>query len=121
MTAVEKINNEMQQNASDTYTEILGQYIIDRCGEDPAVDAAVAEDGKTLKGAMAAVYSVAQSKKHGSVSVLTPAQVFGAVDKYFGLKEDVRAQLRAMNMSGDDAPHQAPAASGNVIDLADFL
>ena len=32
MGAVEKINTEMQKRPDDPYTEVIGHYIIDRCG-----------------------------------------------------------------------------------------
>lgn len=51
MAAIEKINTEMQKNPTDQYTEIVGQYIIDRCADDQD-GAMVAKDGKTLPAAM---------------------------------------------------------------------
>ena len=47
MQAIEKINTEMQKNPTDQYTEIVGQYIIDRCTSDTD-GALVAKEGKTL-------------------------------------------------------------------------
>ena len=98
--AIEKINAEMQKNSSDPYTEVIGHYAIDRC-MDEASAAKVCVDKKTLKGAMDAVMAEARKaipKKHGSeVGVyVPPGDVFGAVDRYFGLSTDLAAQQKAM-------------------------
>ena len=122
MQAIEKINTEIQKNPTDQYTEIVGQYIIDRCANDED-GALVAKDGKTLAGAMAAVVEKAKSAKHGNYAVLLPAQVFGAVDKYFGMQTNEEAQERAM-MAACGATHTPvapPAAKKVALDLADFL
>lgn len=116
MDAIEKINAEMQKNASDQYTEIIGQYIIDRCS-DPVVASHVANDNLTLQGAMKSVLALAQKHKNGNVAVLTPSQVFGVIDEYFGIPTDTAAQFNAVQQ-GDS--YQAPVPSGS-LDLSDFL
>lgn len=72
--AIEKINADMQKNPTDAYTEIIGQYIIDRC-EEQTVAEKVAADGKTLKGAMDAVMKKAQAAKKGNVAAVPNAAV----------------------------------------------
>lgn len=57
--AIAKINAEMQKNPNDLYTEIIGQYIIDRCS-DEAVAAKAAAPRKSLAGAMQAGLMVAK-------------------------------------------------------------
>lgn len=116
--AIGKINAEMQKNPDDSYAEIIGQYIIDRC-EEQAVADKVAVDGKTLKGAMDAVMSKARAAKKGNVAVLTPATVFGAVDAYFGISTDTAAQYKAIQ---DGTPAQTPVSANKVnLSLEDFL
>ena len=106
MTAVERINAEMQKNPDDRYTEIVGQYVIDRCAA-PEDEKMVTED-KTLKGAMEAVLALAKKKKQGSTAVLTPGEVFGEVDRYFGFSSDEAARWRAVGMA-------APAAKAEPV------
>lgn len=110
--AIEKINTEMQKNPSDPYTEIIGQYIIDRAGASEEVAAKVVPATKSLKGAMNAVMTKAQAAKHGNVAVLTPATVFGAVDAYFGIPTDTAAQWKAINAAGAPAPAPEPKPTG---------
>ena len=116
MKAFEKINEEMQKSPDDGYMEILGHYLIDRCA-DLGGGALIGVEGKTLKGAMDAVMDEAKKKKHGTVAVLSDAEVFGIVDEYFGLKTDYKAQYGALPKS-----EKKPVASaGTVLDLSDFL
>lgn len=125
MGAVEKINTEMQKRPDDPYTEIVGHYIIDRCGLDADCERKAAADKKTLEGAMSAVKAAAEKKAVNGCAVLTPDAVFGEVDRYFGFPADELAQLRAMRSAvGTPAPAapEAPAAQAAVsLDLADFL
>ena len=126
--AIAKINAEMQKNPSDPYTEIIGHYVIDRCMNESAA-AKVCADKKTLKGAMEAVMTEARKaipKNHGSgVGVyMPPGDVFGAVDRYFGLPIDLAAQQKAMSTAGgaahtQPAPPEPPAKVK--FDLADFF
>lgn len=127
MNAIEKINAEMQKNADDLYTEIIGTYIIDRCNND-IVNAKVASKDKSLKGAMDAVMKVARTRKNGNCAVLAPAEVFGAVDTYFGIGTDFAAQQKALMLAagGAAAPEmtqriaEAPKAAVS-LNLDDFI
>lgn len=118
MNAIEKINAEMQKNPDDLYTEIIGHYIIDRC-LDASVASKVAAEGKTLKGAMDAIYEKAKKAKKGNVAVLLPSDVFGTVDQYFGIATDVEAQQKAMMPGGGSA---APVPKQHLaLNMEDFL
>lgn len=122
MGAVEKINTEMQKRPDDPYTEIIGHYIIDRCGLDADCERKAAAEKKTLAGAMDAVMAAAKKKAVNGCAVLTPDAVFGEVDRYFGFPTDELAQLRAMRSAGGTPTPAVPAASAAVsLDLADFL
>lgn len=122
MKAIQKINTEMQKNPTDTYTEIIGHYIIDRCG-DEITAARVADEKKSLKGAMEAVMQLATKKKQGNVAVLTPQDVFGAVDKYFGMITDEEAQEMAIAAACGATKTQVkpPVAKKVALNLSDFL
>ena len=116
MSGMEKINEEMQKSPNDGYMEILGHYLIDRCA-DLEDESLIGAAGKTLKGAMDAVMEKAKSKKHGSVAVLSDAEVFGVVDEYFGLKTDYKAQLNALPKTEETRLE----VHAGTLDLADFL
>lgn len=125
--AIEKINGEMQKNADDLYTEIIGTYIIDRCCND-IVNAKVAAENKSLKGAMDAVMNVARKRRKGNCAVLAPGEVFGAVDDYFGIGADPVAQQKALMLAaGGTAVPEAPRPIEEVpkaavaLNLDDFI
>lgn len=119
MDAIGKINQEMLKNPEDLYTEILGHYVIDRC-MDPSCEQLVAAEDKNLEGAMKAVRDAAEKKKHGSVAVLTPQEVFSEVDKYFGFEFDAAAQMQAMSVAGS-AGYVPAKKETKVLRLEDFL
>ena len=125
MGAVEKINTEMQKRPDDPYTEIIGHYIIDRCGLDADCERRAAAEKKTLEGAMGAVKEAAKKKVVNGCAVLTPNTVFAEVDKYFGFTADTGARERAMRGAGSAsapaAPAVPPAPAAVSLDLADFL
>lgn len=120
--AIQKINSEMQKNASDQYTEIVGHYIIDRCSDDITA-ARVADEKKSLKGAMEAIMQVAAKAKRGNAAVLLPNQVFGAVDQYFGLPTSEAAQEAAIAAvcGATRTPVTPPVAKKVALNLSDFL
>ena len=124
MGAVEKINTEMQKRPDDPYTEVIGHYIIDRCGLDADCEKKAADEKKTLEGAMVAVHAAAKKKAVNGCAVLTPDAVFGEVDKYFGFPSDELAQVRAMRGSGRvsaPAPAVQAAPAAVSLTLEDFL
>jgi len=91
--AIAKINAEMQKDPDNTYLEIVGHYIIDRCAE-PAVTAAV-NGGKTLAGAMEAITSVARKKVSSKCAVMRDAEIFDAIDKYLGVGKNHEARAKS--------------------------
>ena len=110
--AIEKINEEMQKEPNNTYLEILGHYIIDRCNE-PSVSMAV-NGGKSLKGAFDAVQSAAK-KKGGSCVVMSDSEIFDVVDSYLGITVSVDARDNAkVSVDGGSVPKKKTVA---VIDL----
>ena len=115
--AIAKINAEMQKNPADVYTEIIGHYIIDRCTDDITA-AKVAEDGKTLKGAMLQVSAAARKKAKNNTAVLLPAEVFDIVDQYFGIAKDEAIRQRTIQ---GVAPAPVPTAQALNLNLDDFL
>lgn len=123
--AIVKINAEMQKHPNDQYREIIGQYIIDRC-HDKAVAELVMQDGKTLEGALKAVSDAARKAACNQVAVMTPAQVFQKVDKYFGMTADINAQQKAIAAAGGQSVSVTSgtatgAAKKMSLELADFM
>lgn len=120
MTAIEKINKEMQEDPNDLYTEIIGHYLIDRA-MDPEDEALIAADGKSLGGAMSAVEAEAKKRAKGKrVGILSDCETGKIIDDYFGLKPKPDLWSRAI-MSAVGYGQPAEPAGGVSLDLADFL
>lgn len=120
--AMKKINTAMQKEPGNTYLEIIGQYIIDRCVNEDVATLVMKQD-KTLEGAMKAVENVARKKAIHNCACLLPAEVFGTIDKYFGLQTDELAQERAMRSActATSTPVEPPVAKKVALDLGSFL
>lgn len=122
--AIEKINAEMQKDPSNRFMEIVGHYIIDRCADDGTA-AKVMDGKKTLKGAINAVMARAQEARNGNAAILLPGDVFGEVDRHFGLSTDISAQQKAMASADPSAAivqAAPPAPHARVgVDLLDFF
>lgn len=123
-TAIEKINAEMQKDPDNRYMEKIGHYVIDRCDEALA---AKIMDGKTLKGAVDQVIKKARAvwnKKTEEPAGLMFDEVFGEVDKYFGLPTDTAAQWKAVGLPAAAASVLAEISAQRVsvdVDLDSFL
>lgn len=89
--AIKKINDEMQKNPDNQYIEIIGQYIIDQCGSEEMAKAVLAE-GKTLRGCLDAIRSLAKKKAVNNVGVVTEEEAFSEVHKYFGVSKQSKAK-----------------------------
>ncbi len=89
--AIKKINDEMQKNPDNKYIEIIGQYIIDKCGNEEMAKAVLAE-GKTLAGCLKAIEAIAKKKAVNSVGVVTEEEAFAEVHKYFGVSKETGAK-----------------------------
>jgi len=108
MSAIQKINAEMQKSPDDKFREVIGHYIIDRC-TDPSCAEKVMDEKKTLEGALDKIINLAKKSKRNQCAVLSDDVVFAEVDKYFGFTEH----------SAEQKP-QAPAA-GISVDLMSFF
>lgn len=90
--AITKINTEMQKDARNKYYEVVGQYVIDRITDEQSAELVLAV-GKTLSGACDAIKAIALKYKTGNVAVVSDADGFAAVDKYFGFHDDLPVWL----------------------------
>ncbi len=120
--AIAKINAEMQKDPSNTYVEIIGLYLIDRCTDDLTA-ARIGAEGKSLDGVMKAIEGETKKHRKGNVAVLPPNAVVDVVDDYFGLSRDEDARITAMfSARGASRKIIQPPAPGKVsLALDDFL
>lgn len=112
--AIAAINAEMQKEPGNQYLEIIGQYIIDRCGEQTVADSV--NKGKTLKGAMDAIRAAAK-KKGGQCVVMKDDEIFDAVDAYFSLGKSAEARRTSKTFVDGETPASADMLDLNFEDL----
>lgn len=115
--AIEKIKAEMNKE-NNPYVKVVGDFLISHLEKNPGdVEKTLATD-KTILKSLEEMRKVAEKKKVGNVAVLSDAEGFGVVLKYFGIDGQPLAF---------DVPVMVPpsAPSAPVIDfdvrLDDFL
>ena len=122
MTAIEKINAEMQKHPDDLYREIIGHYLIDRAGKNAVAESKIEAEDKTLEGALAVVREEARKRANGGVAVLLSDTVVRLVDGYFGLLPDTETWDKTLLAAGRGQGYTPRATAGGAsLDLADFL
>lgn len=86
--ALAKIHEEMDKNKDNEYIQCIGAYLADYLRSNPGAAANIMAEGKTIAGSLDAMRKVAEGKKKENMAVLTPAEGYKAVFKYYGLYKD---------------------------------
>ncbi|MFF2449345.1 hypothetical protein ACFVSW_20085 [Neobacillus sp. NPDC058068] len=82
--AIEKIKAEMDKE-KNSYVQVVGEFMLGQIEKYPdAADQILAKD-KTIMKSLEEMRKVASKKKVGNMAVLTPAEGFEVVLKYFGI------------------------------------
>lgn len=106
--AITKLEKEMEDNKSSEYTQYVGKYMVDYLNGYPDYAEKIMKEGKTLKGSLKNMESVARKKKTGNCAMLTPDQGFKAVLEYYGIdekalpKEENTRKKRKVDISLDE-------------------
>ncbi len=99
--AINKLRNEMESNKSNSYVQVVGQYLLQYLETNPNDGEKILDTEKTILKSLDAMKSEASKKKVGNMAVLTPQEGFDIVAKYFGL-------------NGIKAPKNVTASTENV-------
>jgi len=107
--AIEKIRDEMAKAPNNTYVQVVGDFLLRHVTAHPDDAAKVLAEGKTIAKSLDGMSKEASKQKSGNVAVLTDAQGFGIVLKYFGIKGKASARatpapqaVTEFNVSLDD-------------------
>lgn len=84
--AIGKIKNEMDQNRSNQYIQVVGEFLLQHLQANPGEASKVMKEGKTIGNSLGAMRKVAEGKKVGNYAMLTPQEGFGAVLKFFNFE-----------------------------------
>lgn len=84
--AVEKLQNEMNENKNDAYVQVIGQFLIQQTENHTHAAEAILADDKTVKKSLEFMKNEAQKKAVGGFAMFTPDEGFALVLKYFDIK-----------------------------------
>ncbi len=83
--AKEKINSEMSSNTNNPYIQVVGNFLMQHLESDPGAAEKILVKDKTIAKSLEAMRKAAEKKKVGNMAVLTDAEGFAVVLKYFGI------------------------------------
>ncbi len=84
--AISKIQTEMDQNTNNPYIQVVGGFLLQHLDANPGSAERILAEGKSIKASLDEMRKVAEKKKVGSCAVLTDAEGFAVVLKYFGIE-----------------------------------
>lgn len=83
--AIEKIKAEMEKDKAPQI-QIVGQYLLKQIEINKGAAIAIVQEGKTIIGSITEMEKVAKSKAVRGCGILTDAEGFEIVRKYFGFE-----------------------------------
>lgn len=81
--AITKIQAEMAANDKNPYIRVIGEFLIGHLGNNPEAAEKILADDKTVAKSLDAMKAEAKKKQHNGVAMLTDAEGFAIVLKYF--------------------------------------
>lgn len=84
--AVKKLKDEMKKDKA-SYIQVVGKFLLEHLKKEPAFADKVTAAGKSIKGSLETMRSVAEKQKVGNVAVLSDEEGFAAVLDYFNTEE----------------------------------
>lgn len=83
--AVSKINNEIKASKSNPYIKVIGDFLLKHLESNPADAEKFLSSDKTIGKSLDEMKKEAMKKKVGHMAILTDAEGFAVVLKYFGI------------------------------------
>ena len=85
MSAIAKIQSEMDANKANGYVQVVGAFLLHHLESNPNDAGMIMADGKTILKSLDEMKKVAEKKKVGNCGVIDPQEGFAIVLKYFGI------------------------------------
>lgn len=83
--AIAKLKSEIEANKNNSYISVVGDFLVQHIQAYPEEAGKVLAEGKTIGKSLDAMRQEAEKKKNGNVAVLTDAEGFAVVLKYFDM------------------------------------
>ena len=87
--AFEKIDSEMGLNQSNSYIQVVGDFLLCHLNDNPDDAEKILAKDKTIAKSLDEMRKAASKKKVGNCAMFTPAEGFAIVLKYFGIESAV--------------------------------
>lgn len=84
--AIEKLRNEMNAHKDDTYTQAIGQFLIQQIEKNENAAEAILATDKTVKKSLEVMKNEASKKAVNGFAMFTPDEGFALILKYFDIK-----------------------------------
>lgn len=104
--AISKLRSEMDKNTNNPYIQVVGGFLLQHLEVSPESAEKITATDKTIGKSLDEMRKAAEKKKVGNCAVLTDAEGFAVVLKYFGIKAPANAAVPA---TPAPTPIQVPA------------
>ncbi|MFE0394732.1 hypothetical protein ACFW4G_03530 [Paenibacillus lactis] len=97
--AVQKLQDEIAGSQNNPYIQVIGNFLIQHVQANPGCAEKILENGKSIAKSLDAMKSEARKKQSNGMAMLTDAEGYAIVLRYFGIDGQPAAA----------APQSAPA------------
>ncbi|KKX56360.1 Cas9 inhibitor AcrIIA9 family protein [Brevibacillus borstelensis] len=122
--AIAKIKAEIDRNKSNPYIKVVGDFLLGHLETDPEAAEKIMAADKTIAKSLDAMKAEAKKKQQNGMAMLTDAEGFAIVLKYFGIKGKPVVSSSPVAPPSDRAalaPAAKPAVPDFDVKLDDFL
>ena len=116
-TAMDKLRDEMAENATHPGIQQIGAYMTARLAAQPEIAPQILAEGKTLKGAFEAIHTYASKHRTGNYAYVPPDTAYKLVAEYYG----ITPQAAEENPEPHAHAEARPATKADGLDLDDLL
>lgn len=90
--AIDKLRSEMEKENNDPYIQLIGDFLLQKLDENPAIAEKILADDKTISKSIDEMAKEARKKANGNRAILTDEEGFGIVLKYYQIDDPSAAK-----------------------------
>jgi hypothetical protein len=102
--AISKIQTEMNGAANNSYIQAVGSFLLQHLETNPGSAEKIMASDKTIAKSLEEMRKAAEKKKFGNCAMLTDAEGFAVVLKYFGIEMVAVGSVMAAKTANIPAP-----------------
>jgi hypothetical protein len=122
--AINKINSEISQNRTNSYIQVVGEFLLQHLNTCPESAEKILVEGKTIGKSLDEMRKVAEKKKVGNCAVLTDQEGFAIVLKYYDINGNAPISIPLVKEAHTLVATKAPEKKASIdfdVSLDDFL